>query len=83
LTKTYKGNEENYPKYDNYDAININKVKDIPCDYDDCMGVPGTFIGKWNPLQFELVTVRYGNDHKNLQINGKQSFSRIIIKKIK
>lgn len=46
---------EEYPKYDNYDAINVDKVKDIPVDYDGAMGVPITFLDKWNPDQFELV----------------------------
>lgn len=53
LYRTY--NETDYPKYDNYDAINVNKVKDIPCDYDGVMGVPITFLDKYNPNQFEIV----------------------------
>lgn len=44
-----------YPKYDNYDAINIDKVTDIPCDYDGIMGVPITFLDKYNPEQFEII----------------------------
>jgi hypothetical protein len=55
LYKTYKGNESDYPKYDNYDAINVDKVKDIPMDYDGVMGVPITFIGSYNPEQFEII----------------------------
>lgn len=46
---------EKYPKYDNYDAINVDKVVDIPVDYDGAMGVPITFLGKHNPEQFEIV----------------------------
>ena len=46
---------EAYPKYDNYDAINVNKVVDIPMDYDGVIGVPITFIGKYNPEQFEML----------------------------
>lgn len=53
LYKTYS--ETNYPKYDNYDAINIDKVKDIPMDYDGVMGVPISFLDKHNPNQFEIV----------------------------
>lgn len=49
---------EEYPKYDNYDAININKVRDIPVDYDGVMGVPITFLDKYNPDQFEIVAFR-------------------------
>ena len=46
---------EEYPKYDNYDAINVNKVAEIPCDYDGVMGVPITFMDKYNPDQFEIL----------------------------
>ena len=46
---------EKYPKYDNYDAINVNKVAEIPCDYDGVMGVPITFMDKYNPDQFEII----------------------------
>lgn len=53
LVKKY--NPVDYPKYDNYDAINVNKVSDIPCDYDGLMGVPITFMDKYNPDQFEII----------------------------
>lgn len=55
LFREYKGNEDKYPKYDNYDAINVDKVVDIPKDYKGVMGVPISFIGQWNPEQFEIV----------------------------
>jgi len=58
LFKEYKGNEENYPKYDNYNAINVDKVSDIPKDYKGIVGTPITFIGQWNPEQFELLGSR-------------------------
>ncbi len=57
---------EEYPKYDNYDAINVDKVSDIPCDYYGVMGVPITFLDKYNPDQFEIVEFRKGNDGKDL-----------------
>lgn len=57
---------EEYPKYDNYDAINVDKTADIPCDYDGVMGVPITFLDKYNPEQFEIVAFRKGNDGKDL-----------------
>ena len=57
---------EEYPKYDNYDAINVNKVSEIPCDYDGVMGVPITFLGNYNPEQFEIVAFRKGDDGKDL-----------------
>lgn len=53
--KRYKGCEDEYPKYDNYDAIEVSKVKDIPEDYDGVMGVPITFLDNYNPEQFEIV----------------------------
>lgn len=51
---------EAYPKYDNYDAINVDKVADIPCDYNGVMGVPITFLDKYNPDQFEILGM-FGN----------------------
>lgn len=57
LYKKYKGNEELYPKYDNYDAINIDQVKEIPIDYAGAMGVPITFIDKYNPDQFGIIAL--------------------------
>lgn len=53
LYKTY--NPHDYPHYDYYDAININKVDEIPVDYEWIMGVPITFLGKYNPEQFEII----------------------------
>ena len=64
LYETYT--PEKYPKYDNYDAINVNKVSEIPKDYDGVMGVPITFLDKYNPDQFEIVAFRKGNDGKDL-----------------
>ncbi len=55
LFRRYCGNEGQYPKYENYDAIEVSKVNDIPCDYTGHMGVPITFLGKHNPAQFEIV----------------------------
>jgi hypothetical protein len=80
LTKTYYGNENQYPKFDNYDAINVNKTQDIPMDYNGAMGVPITFLHKYNPEQFELIKFRKGNDDKDLSINGKCPYFRILIK---
>lgn len=70
-----------YPEYDNYDAINIDKVTDIPCDYDGVMGVPITFLDKYNPDQFEIIKFRKGDDDKDLSINGKCPYFRILIKR--
>lgn len=56
-----KYNPEDYPKYENYDAINVNVTKEIPCDYDGVMGVPITFIDKYNPDQFEIVGLGISN----------------------
>lgn len=73
-------NPDDYPKYDNYDAIEVSKVVDIPCDYDGAMGVPITFLDKYNPEQFEIVKFRKGNDEKDLCINGKCPYFRILIR---
>lgn len=80
LTKKYQGNEAEYPKYDNYDGINIDKTQDIPADYAGYMGVPITFLHKFNPDQFEIIKFRKGNDDKDLSINGKCPYFRILIK---
>ncbi|MFV8470192.1 adenine-specific methyltransferase EcoRI family protein [Mycoplasma sp. SK928A] len=85
LVLTEKYNEEKYPKYDNYEAINIDKVKDIPYDYEGCMGVPITFLDKYCPDQFEIIDLsRYAKKtigtKKDVSINGKDVYMRIIIK---
>ena len=53
---------EDYPRYDNYDAINVDKVADIPVDYDGAMGVPITFMDKYNPEQFVILNA---NDYRS------------------
>lgn len=80
LTKTYYGHESEYPTFDNYDAININKTQDIPKDYAGVMGVPITFLHKYNPEQFELIKFRKGDDDRDLSINGKCPYFRILIR---
>ncbi len=80
LTKTYIGNETSYPKYDNYEGINVNRTQDIPMDYTGAIGVPITFLHKFNPDQFEIIKFRKGIDHKDLSINGKCPYFRILIK---
>ena len=61
LTLYKKYSPKEYPKYDNYDAIEVSKVSDIPMDYKGMMGVPITFLGKHNPEQFEIVWQACGN----------------------
>ena len=86
LFKKYYGNESEYPKYDNYDAINVDKTKDIPMDYPGVMGVPITFMDKYNPDQFEIIgnLGSYAPDGYSLSsaifINGQKIFKRILIK---
>ena len=64
LGAKYKGNEEEYPTYDNYDAINVSRVADIPRDWTGVMGVPISFLDKHNPEQFEILGVSYlWDDH--------------------
>ena len=57
-----KYSPEEYPNYDNYDAIEVSKTKEIPFDYDGVMGVPITFLDKYNPNQFEIVGMTSGRD---------------------
>lgn len=80
LTKCYKGNEKKYQKYDNCNGINVNKTQDIPMDYPGFIGVPITFLHKFNPNQFEIIKFRKGDDNKDLSINGKCPYFRILIK---
>lgn len=72
---------EEYPKYDNYDAIEVSKVAEIPKDYEGVMGVPITFLDKYNPEQFEIIKFRKGNDDQDLSVNGKCPYFRILIRK--
>ncbi|MBR5238291.1 MAG: adenine-specific methyltransferase EcoRI family protein [Paludibacteraceae bacterium] len=84
---------EEYPHYDNYYAIEVKKVSDIPYDYEGVMGVPITFIDKFNPDQFQILGITENNI--NLQqywipnckkydrpyLNGERKYSRILIRK--
>ena len=92
LYKKYKGNKSDYPKYDNYNAINVDKVVDIPMDYSGVMGVPITFMNKYNPEQFEIIdgigrySILKGPNTKTkgkqlTEINGKPKYFRLIIKR--
>jgi len=88
--------EKMYPKYDNYDAINVDKVKDIPKEYYEPMGVPITFMGRYNPEQFEILNA---NDYrlnektsikahglikdKDGAIKGINKYARILIRRRK
>lgn len=96
LTLYKKYSPDEYPKYDNYDAIEVRKVAEIPLDYKGEMGVPDTFLDKYNPEQFELIGIPFGNLGKAIGVTknyrgrtdisvtsgGKTRcpFSRIIIK---
>ncbi len=90
-----KYNPKEYPKYDNYDAIEVSRYSDIPMDYDGVMGVPITFVSHYNPDQFEIIDI---NPHfftvieqglpkpPQLKIHGrKDPYARILIrnKKVK
>lgn len=77
LFRKYYDDTSKYPKYDNYDAINVDKTADIPCDYDGVMGVPISFIDKYNPDQFELVSFRKKTDNKELTFTGEGKNSTI------
>lgn len=86
LIKKYNGNEKDYPKYDNYDAIEVGTTAHIPKDYDGVMGVPISFLSKYNPEQFELIgkmtttkinEFNYGYPY----INGEKKYARLLIKR--
>ena len=86
LYKTY--NAKDYPKYDNYDAIEVSKLAEIPVDYEGCMGVPITFIDKYNPKQFEIVgsaddkdfyPIIFGKFVGRITVQGKHPFKRLFI----
>lgn len=88
LEKRYS--PEDYPKYDNYDAIEVSRVADIPVDYDGVIGVPISFLSKYSPEQFEIVgcSYQYGDCGEHLDntewgcmINGKPIYKRLFIKR--
>ena len=72
--------EEGYPKYDNYDAIEVGFTEAIPSDYEGVMGVPISFLSKYNPDQFEIIKFRHGDDGKDLRVNGKTPYFRILLR---
>lgn len=88
LYKTY--NEIEYPKYDNYNAINVGKTKDIPIDYPWAIWVPITFMDKYNPQQFEIIGCSYSYGEPiwyhiegkgfNVSISWKEVYKRLFIK---
>jgi len=85
LTLYKKFTPEEYPTYDNYEAINVDKVSDIPMSYSGMMGVPITFLDKYNPKQFEIIGIdRYIEDNPNygrrFTINEKEIYARVVIK---
>ena len=75
LVKRYDPNS--YPKYENYDAINVNKAVDIPCDYAGVMGVPITFMDKYSPDQFEILMMANGNARTNTEPEVLQSVNYV------
>ncbi|CAM2816188.1 adenine-specific methyltransferase EcoRI family protein [Streptococcus mutans] len=86
--KYYEGFEHKYPKYDNYDAINVNNVKDIPIDYKGAIGVPITYIDKFNPSEFEIIGQMANTKIDNYNfgypfINNKRKYARILIKNLR
>lgn len=77
-----------YPHYDNYDAIEVPMVEAIPSDYDGVMGVPITFMDKYNPEQFEIIGHEHdlngnggmGIDHGQFEVKGKGVYKRVLIR---
>ena len=87
LTLYRKYNPKDYPKYDNYDAINVDKTKEIPIDWDGVMGVPITFLDKYNPNQFEILGIansaRWIGYECLTIIGGRKLYNRILIRRKK
>ena len=71
---------EKYPKYDNYDAIEVGRVSDIPCDYFEEIGVPITFLSKYNPDQFELIGADFDLANPEPLPNGKTGTGRFYVR---
>jgi len=87
LVRKYRGHEDDYPKYDNYDAIEVSRTQNIPMDYDGVMGVPVTFLTKHNPAQFQILGCNRGVDQdpngvygQGSYIGGKETFKRLFIR---
>lgn len=93
--KTYCGNEKEYPEYDNFNCIEVPKISLIPMDYEGVMGVPVTFLDKYNPNQFEIIGADYDvklgllpelskqdwtGKIDRAYLNGKRLYSRLFIK---
>ena len=81
-----KYDSKKYPKYDNYDAIEVGKVADIPKDYNGVMGVPISFLDKYNPSQFEIIGQMANTNITETNfgypfVNGKKKYARILIKR--
>ena len=80
LYKVYS--ESEFPEYDNYRAINVDKTADIPMDYDGVMGVPITFLDKYSPDQFELIGTSTADMPKGAPyVNGKRIYERLLIRR--
>lgn len=91
LVKNYIGNESSYPKYDNYAAVEVGETKNIPKDYFGIMGVPITFMDKYCPDQFEILTIMTGakgdglvngdDGRAKFYVNGEGVYARILIRR--
>lgn len=95
LVQRYQGNEADYPYYDNYNAIEVSRTQNIPLDYDGAMGVPITFLTKYNPEQFEIIGAtesegkgfseglwRPESGVSQAMINGKRVYKRLFIRNL-
>ena len=88
LTKKYADNPSAYPQYDSCEAIDVSRVVNIPSDYDGIMGVPITFLDKYNPNQFEIVGLMATTTVTDINfgypyVNGQKKFARVLIRRKK
>ncbi|MCY3573488.1 MAG: modification methylase, partial [Chloroflexi bacterium] len=84
LYKRY--NPEEFPHYDNYDAIEVSKTKEIPYDWPGAMGVPISFLDKHSPEQFEILGIDHDfvkqatGKRSRFKLKGKIKYARIVIR---
>lgn len=93
LFRSIKDKDVQYDRYDNYDAINVSKTQDIPADYSGVMGVPISYLSKYNPKQFEIIGIsangivpdqmklKHFKKHNEPYISGKRIYQRLFVRK--
>lgn len=73
--------EGGYSRYDNFDAINVDRMRHFPKDHDGAIGTPITFMEYYDPDEYELLGFRTGDDGKDLSVNGRRTYMRMLVRK--